>query len=234
MVEHRFPMSSRGEDPSPTDLDRDGRPDELWPADVDGKRLLGVRTAWKDQGEDRGSRGERVEVSMDDGHLRIGALLFEQLDQIDFTGPFEVLGRLPGSSFTTYAKDPEPVRDVLGLRLTPDATFSEAPQLDVLHIPGGPRDRRRDGGRGDAELGPPAGGRGAVRALGVHRRPDLRGGGPDPGATGHDALGGSPPAALLRCGSGRRTGRGRRDDVLRRGCHRRHRRSLAVGRRAAG
>jgi len=29
------------------------------------------------------------------------------------------------------------VRDLKGLRLTPDATLEEAPQLDVLHVPGG-------------------------------------------------------------------------------------------------
>jgi cyclohexyl-isocyanide hydratase len=29
------------------------------------------------------------------------------------------------------------VRDVRGLRLTPDADLADAPQLDLLHIPGG-------------------------------------------------------------------------------------------------
>lgn len=36
-----------------------------------------------------------------------------------------------------FAKTVEPVRDVRGLRLTPDALLEDAPQLDVLHIPGG-------------------------------------------------------------------------------------------------
>ena len=30
-------------------------------------------------------------------HLNIGSLLFENLDQIDLTGPFEVLSRLPNA-----------------------------------------------------------------------------------------------------------------------------------------
>ena len=30
-----------------------------------------------------------------DTHLQIGSLLFEGLDQIDLTGPFEVLHRIP-------------------------------------------------------------------------------------------------------------------------------------------
>ncbi|MGY3692845.1 cyclohexyl-isocyanide hydratase [Bradyrhizobium sp. USDA 3240] len=72
-----------------------------------------------------------------DVHLRIGSLLFEGVDQIDLTGPFEVLSRIPNSTYRIYGKTAEPVRDIKGLRLTPDATLAEAPPLDVLHVPGG-------------------------------------------------------------------------------------------------
>jgi cyclohexyl-isocyanide hydratase len=72
-----------------------------------------------------------------DTHLEIGSLLFEGVDQIDLTGPFEVLSRLPNSTCRVYGKTAEPVRDVKGLRLTPDAALAAAPPLDVLHIPGG-------------------------------------------------------------------------------------------------
>ncbi|MES5484995.1 DJ-1/PfpI family protein [Bradyrhizobium sp. INPA03-11B] len=72
-----------------------------------------------------------------DVHLRIGSLLFEGVDQIDLTGPFEVLSRIPNSTYRIYAKTMEPVRDLKGLRLTPDATLADAPPLDVLHVPGG-------------------------------------------------------------------------------------------------
>jgi cyclohexyl-isocyanide hydratase len=71
-------------------------------------------------------------------HLNIGSLLFEDLDQIDLTGPFEVLSRIPNATHRIYAKSIQPARDVMGLRLTADATLKEAPQLDILHIPGGP------------------------------------------------------------------------------------------------
>ncbi len=70
-------------------------------------------------------------------HLTIGSLLFEGLDQIDLTGPYEVLSRLPNSTYRIYAKTLAPVRDVKGLRLVADAVLADAPQLDVLHIPGG-------------------------------------------------------------------------------------------------
>ena len=72
-----------------------------------------------------------------DTHLRIGSLLFDGLDQIDLTGPFEVLSRIPNATYRLYGKTIEPVRDPRGLRLTPDAAWADAPQLDVLHVPGG-------------------------------------------------------------------------------------------------
>ena len=72
-----------------------------------------------------------------DTHLQIGALVFEGVDQIDLTGPFEVLSRIPNSTYRIYGKSAEPVRDLRGLRLTPDAALADAQQLDVLHVPGG-------------------------------------------------------------------------------------------------
>jgi len=78
-----------------------------------------------------------IQMIPHDVHLQIGSLLFERLDQIDLTGPFEVLSRIPNSTYRIYAKKADCVRDLHGLRLIPDATLAEAPPLDVLHIPGG-------------------------------------------------------------------------------------------------
>lgn len=72
-----------------------------------------------------------------DQHLKIGSLLFEGLDQIDLTGPFEVLSQIPNSTYSVFAKSTEPVRDIHGLRLSADASLADAPRLDVLHVPGG-------------------------------------------------------------------------------------------------
>jgi cyclohexyl-isocyanide hydratase len=72
-----------------------------------------------------------------DIHLTIGALIFPDMDQCDFTGPFEALARVPNARFLTIWKDKNPVRDLAGLRLLADTTIDEAPQLDVLLVPGG-------------------------------------------------------------------------------------------------
>ena len=71
-------------------------------------------------------------------HLQIGSLLFEGLDQIDLTGPFEVLSRIPNSTYRIYAASTDLVRDIVGLRLMADGDLASAPKLDVLHVPGGP------------------------------------------------------------------------------------------------
>ena len=73
-----------------------------------------------------------------DQHLHIGSILFDGLDQIDFTGPFEVLARIPNSTLHIAGKTRAPVKDTRGLVLTPEKTFAEMPKLDVLHVPGGP------------------------------------------------------------------------------------------------
>jgi cyclohexyl-isocyanide hydratase len=83
------------------------------------------------------SSGPETPMIPHDTHLQIGSLLFEGVDQIDLTGPFEVLSRVPNSTYRLYGKTAETVRDLKGLRLTPDATLAEAPALDVLHVPGG-------------------------------------------------------------------------------------------------
>lgn len=72
--------------------------------------------------------------------LSIGALIFPGMDQIDFTGPYSVLARLPDSAIRILSGDGRPVRDHKGLVLTPDAALDEAAALafDVLLIPGGP------------------------------------------------------------------------------------------------
>ena len=70
-------------------------------------------------------------------HLQIGAIAFPKMDQTDLTGPFEVLSRIPNSTFHIIWKALVPIRDVKGLIITPEATFEDAPQLDVLVVPGG-------------------------------------------------------------------------------------------------
>ena len=69
--------------------------------------------------------------------LNLGGILFPNLDQADFTGPFEVLSCISNSTFYVLAKTKRPVRDVKGLELIPRQTFAQCPPLDLLLVPGG-------------------------------------------------------------------------------------------------
>jgi cyclohexyl-isocyanide hydratase len=73
-----------------------------------------------------------------DKHLQIGSILFPGLDQIDLTGPFEVLSAIPNSTIHVIAANKSPIKDLHGLQLVADKTFDEVDHLDVLHVPGGP------------------------------------------------------------------------------------------------
>jgi cyclohexyl-isocyanide hydratase len=79
----------------------------------------------------------KAAMNSSEKHLQIGAIVFPRIDQADLTGPFEVLSRIPNSTFHVLWKRKTPVRDVQGLLITPEKTFTDAPFLDVLLVPGG-------------------------------------------------------------------------------------------------
>ncbi|MFV3127322.1 DJ-1/PfpI family protein [Niveispirillum sp. KHB5.9] len=70
--------------------------------------------------------------------MNIVMLLYPRLTQLDLTGPFEVFTRLPNVKITLAAKNLEPVTDSGGLRLLSTHILADAPQADILFVPGGP------------------------------------------------------------------------------------------------
>ena len=80
---------------------------------------------------------ERPKPELTGRPLSVGCIIFEQMDQIDFTGPFEVLSRMPDTRVQIIGKELSPVRDVQGLRLSPDMSIAETGTFDVLLVPGG-------------------------------------------------------------------------------------------------
>lgn len=69
--------------------------------------------------------------------MRTAIFIFPEIDQLDCTGPFEVLSRIPGMHVDLVAKTMDPVIDMKGLKLCPTADFKNLVQPDVLVIPGG-------------------------------------------------------------------------------------------------
>lgn len=69
--------------------------------------------------------------------FNVGFVIFPQLTQLDFTGPLQVLARLPQSAMHIIAKSTTPVPSDCGLSLVPTHTFANCPNLDLICVPGG-------------------------------------------------------------------------------------------------
>lgn len=70
--------------------------------------------------------------------LHIGFLIYDNVTQLDATGPAQVLSQLPDARIHMVARSKEPVATDAGFALLPTDTFDECPQLDVICVPGGP------------------------------------------------------------------------------------------------
>jgi transcriptional regulator GlxA family with amidase domain len=79
--------------------------------------------------------------------LRIGILIFDGAEELDFVGPFEVftMARFMEDGWCEVrliAERDAPVACAKGMRVLPDATIQNCGALDVLLVPGGQGTRR--------------------------------------------------------------------------------------------
>jgi transcriptional regulator GlxA family with amidase domain len=81
--------------------------------------------------------------------ITTGILLFDDFEELDAVGPWEVFTMAKGISaedrVVTIAATREPVRAAKGLRVLPDHSFADAPALDIVLVPGGQGTRREVG-----------------------------------------------------------------------------------------
>lgn len=70
--------------------------------------------------------------------MNFGLLLFPDVTQLDLTGPYEVLARVPGAALHLLWKEKAPVRSDTGMTILPTTSLAECPPLDLLLVPGGP------------------------------------------------------------------------------------------------
>jgi len=68
----------------------------------------------------------------------IGMLIFPDMTQLDFTGPYEVFSRLPECEVKVIAESLQPVAAKGGLKFVPDTEMGNAPTADLIFVPGGP------------------------------------------------------------------------------------------------
>ena len=81
---------------------------------------------------------DELKNKIGDRQLQIGMVIFPRLTQLDMTGPYEVLARLPNTKVHLVAHTMAPVKTDRGMEIVPTTTFADCPQLDVVMVPGGP------------------------------------------------------------------------------------------------
>jgi len=74
--------------------------------------------------------------------ITIGILIFPQVEELDFVGPFEILSCVnkiqPNSTkVMLVAEAADPICAFNGMKIIPDTTIEECPALDILVVPGG-------------------------------------------------------------------------------------------------
>lgn len=76
--------------------------------------------------------------------VKVGIVLFDGVQIIDFAGPYEVFGTA-GFGVVTISRDGKPITTAMGLTVTPDHDFANAPAFDVMLVPGGNVDDAQKG-----------------------------------------------------------------------------------------
>ena len=66
----------------------------------------------------------------------VAILIFDRVQIIDFTGPYEVFGQA-GMRVFTVAKSDSMITTAMGMKVTPAYSFENCPKADILVIPGG-------------------------------------------------------------------------------------------------
>lgn len=69
--------------------------------------------------------------------LSFAFLCFPGVQQLDLTAPYEVFASARDATVDLVWKSRDPVRASTGLWLTPTMSFAEAPDVDVICVPGG-------------------------------------------------------------------------------------------------
>jgi cyclohexyl-isocyanide hydratase len=69
--------------------------------------------------------------------MNIVFVLFDNVTQLDFTGPVQFLSRLPGAQVHVVSKDGQAVTTDCGFSILPRSGFADCPQANILCVPGG-------------------------------------------------------------------------------------------------
>lgn len=77
-----------------------------------------------------------IAAAQDNDRFKVGILLFDEVQIIDFAAPYEVFGHA-GFDIYTVSPDGKPITTVMNLKVSPDYSFETLPKMDAILVPGG-------------------------------------------------------------------------------------------------
>ena len=69
--------------------------------------------------------------------LNVAILIFDGVQIVDYTGPYEALGSGGRRNVYTVAEKPDVITTAMGMRVVPNYTFANQPKPDIIVVPGG-------------------------------------------------------------------------------------------------
>jgi putative intracellular protease/amidase len=83
------------------------------------------------------SNGSAMQAKPAEKTKTIGIVLFPDFETLDVYGPVQMWGRLPDHKVVFVAQKAGPVRSSQGVEAVATYSFSDAPQFDIIMVPGG-------------------------------------------------------------------------------------------------
>ncbi len=83
--------------------------------------------------------------------MNVAILIFDGVQIIDYTGPYEVLGSHGRRKVYTVAENSDAITTNMGMKVIPNYTFENQPKPDIIVIPGGGYSKPDPNGQGVAK-----------------------------------------------------------------------------------
>ena len=81
--------------------------------------------------------GVQAQEAVKQQKQNVAILIFDGVQIIDYTGPYEVLGGMGKRHVYTVAERAEAITTNMGMRVIPNYTFENQPKPDIIIVPGG-------------------------------------------------------------------------------------------------
>src|SRR3982750_525965 len=91
--------------------------------------------------------GRAIAQAKQEPKLNVVILVFNDVQIIDYTGPYEVLGANGKRNVFLVAEKQDAITTNMGMRVVPNYSFENSPKIDILILPGGGNISTNDKGR---------------------------------------------------------------------------------------